>query len=787
MPRAYAQMFESLWCLLRNSVVALLLVGVMALAAPSPGWTQDSPAVETSGQSQQFEGEGRYAGLLELLKDPAKRDELIRELETLSAAQTSDSSDDQTEEGADSAGVVDGLAGGIFATVGETFAGMASSASRLASGGIRVDWLAVGQVAWRVLVLLALTHLVLVLGRLLLRRVWRRLESYAQSSRTRYRLIRTGVAVLASLALGLMLVAAAYLLAQAGVWWLTSGDSLTREVLGLVLQAFVVVEVARLIVAVAFAPALPGLRLFPISEESSRFWSGWLTRVIRFIGYAGIMLVPAIHAADREDLATAVGWVAALLALLYTWSRLWRARSTIGDALAGRAEYTQHALTSWALEVLAGSWHWLAMLYALGVFMVAISRPGEALPFVALATFNTAVIVGVAIFVAAMLSQWISRGVPVPAGVAQRLPTLQLRVNTYVPAILRVARFLIGLIAVFGVLGAWHLVNVFAWLGSDEGRWLLAAIVDITLVLLIALTTWLVVTGMIESKLNSDKGMPSARMQTLLALFRSAIAIVLLVITAMIILSELGVNIGPLLAGAGVLGLAVGFGAQKLVQDVITGVFIQIENAINAGDVITIGGVTGTAERLSIRSVSIRDLSGTVHIVPFSSVDIVSNYMREFAFHKGEYGIAYRENIDHAIVQLKAAFEELVADPEWKDHILEPIEIPGVTALADSSVNIRVLIKTTPGDQWAVGRAYNRLVKMYFDKAGIEIPFPHTTLYFGVDKNGTAPPANVHLLKGEQVIDDNESDSVRSSRPGEKPHGSGGRVPASEDVDLPKE
>ncbi len=785
MPRPLVQMIDSLCCWLRYPLAALLLVGVMAVAAPSPGLAQ-SPAGETGGQAQQ-EGEGRYAGLLELLKDPAKLDELIRELEALSAAETANAGGDRSAESADATGIPDGFAGGVFSTVADTFADMANSASRLASGGIRVDWIAVGQMVWRVLAVLALAYVVLALGRLLLRRVLGRLESYAQSSRARYRLIRTGVAVLASLALGLGLVTVAYLVTQTGVWWLAGGDPLARAVLGLALQAFVMVEVARLVVAVAFAPALPGLRIFPISEESSHFWAAWLTRVIRFTGYAGIMLVPAIHGAGQEDLASAVGWLVASLALAYTWSRLWQARSMVGNALAGRAEYTQRALTSSALKVLAGSWHWLAMLYALGVFMVAITRPGEALPFVALATFNTVVIVGVATFAAAMLSQWIGRGVPVPDAVARRLPTLELRMNTYVPAILQAARFLIGLVALFGVLWAWHLANMFAWLGSDDGRWLLVAVTDIVLILLIALVTWLVVTGLIEGKLNSEKDMPSARMQTLLALFRSAIAIVLLVITAMIILSEVGVNIGPLLAGAGVLGLAIGFGAQKMVQDVITGVFIQIENAINTGDIITVAGVTGTAEQLSIRSVTLRDLSGTVHVIPFSSVDIVSNYMREFGFHKGEYGIAYRENIDDAIAQLKAAFDELAADPDWKDRILEPVEIPGVTSLGDSSVNIRAMIKTKPGDQWAVGRAYNRLVKMYFDKAGIEIPFPHTTLYFGVDKDGTAPPANVHMLKGEDVVEDNETESDRRSRRGKKPDGPGGKVPASDDVDVPED
>ncbi|MCG5536315.1 mechanosensitive ion channel [Ectothiorhodospira mobilis] len=213
----------------------------------------------------------------------------------------------------------------------------------------------------------------------------------------------------------------------------------------------------------------------------------------------------------------------------------------------------------------------------------------------------------------------------------------------------------------------------------------------------------------------------------------------------MVVLAQVGINIGPLIAGAGVLGLAIGFGAQKLVQDVITGVFIQLENAFNVGDVVTAGGITGTVERLTIRSMGMRDLSGTYHLLPFSSVDTVSNYMRDFAFHVGEYGVAYREDTDEVLQRMNEAFEELRKMPEMAPHILGDLEVHGVTALADSAVNVRVRIKTRPGMQWAVGREYNRLVKRHFDAAGIEIPFPHMTLYFGEDKDGQAPPARVYM------------------------------------------
>ena len=159
---------------------------------------------------------------------------------------------------------------------------------------------------------------------------------------------------------------------------------------------------------------------------------------------------------------------------------------------------------------------------------------------------------------------------------------------------------------------------------------------------------------------------------------------------------------------------------------------------------------------MTIRSVSIRDIDGCYHIVPFSSAAVVSNYMRDWAYFRTEYGIGYREDIDNAIYYLREAFEDLKSDPAHGPNILEDMTVPGVTALADSSVNIRVMIKTTPGTQWGIGRAFNRLVKIHFDRAGIEIPFPHQTLYFGEDREGHAPAANI------RVVEEAENDAPKA-------------------------
>jgi small conductance mechanosensitive channel len=213
----------------------------------------------------------------------------------------------------------------------------------------------------------------------------------------------------------------------------------------------------------------------------------------------------------------------------------------------------------------------------------------------------------------------------------------------------------------------------------------------------------------------------------------------------LIVLSEVGVDIGPLLAGAGVVGLAIGFGSQTMVKDVITGAFLLFENAISVGDVVSVAGTSGSVEGLSVRSIRLRDMSGNVHTIPFSSVDAVTNMTREFSFYTMDIGVAYREDTDHVTEVIKDIVEEMRREPEFGAFILEPLDVLGVDQFADSAVIIKARIKTLPIKQWMVGREFNRRMKKRFDALGIEIPFPHQTVYFGVDKNGAAAPAHIRL------------------------------------------
>ncbi len=223
--------------------------------------------------------------------------------------------------------------------------------------------------------------------------------------------------------------------------------------------------------------------------------------------------------------------------------------------------------------------------------------------------------------------------------------------------------------------------------------------------------------------------------QTLARIFSNMVSVTIGVIAVIVILGELGVDIAPILAGAGVVGVAVGLGAQSLIKDFINGCFILLENQFNVGDVVKVAGVAGLVESISMRMTKLRDLEGNVHIVPNGAIGVVTNMTKEWSRCVLNIGVAYKENVDNVMRVLKEIADGLCADENFKDLILEPLEILGVDEFGDSQVTIKVMLKTQPIKQWTVAREYRRRIKNTFDEKGIEIPFPHLTLYMGEGEN----------------------------------------------------
>ncbi|HET9734333.1 MAG TPA: mechanosensitive ion channel family protein [Burkholderiales bacterium] len=235
-----------------------------------------------------------------------------------------------------------------------------------------------------------------------------------------------------------------------------------------------------------------------------------------------------------------------------------------------------------------------------------------------------------------------------------------------------------------------------------------------------------------------------ARIETLARVIRNAAAVVIVLVAGMLVLGELGISVAPILATAGVAGIAIGFGAQSLIKDYFNGVFLLLDDQLRQGDVVEIAGKGGVVEEVTLRFVRLRDFDGHVHYVPNGEIKVVTNRTRGFAQAVIEVGIAYREDPDEAFAAMREVAEVMRAEPDWARRIAEPLEVIGVERWADSAVMLRARLKVVPPtEQWSVRREFLKRLKRAFDERGIEIPFPHLTLYAGQAKDGGAPPFRV--------------------------------------------
>lgn len=256
-------------------------------------------------------------------------------------------------------------------------------------------------------------------------------------------------------------------------------------------------------------------------------------------------------------------------------------------------------------------------------------------------------------------------------------------------------------------------------------------------VIVILALAWIATTGVrravrrfrsyMEARAESDEA--ARRVGTLCRAFRYLGSVVVSIVAAMLIMNELGISIAPVLATAGVAGIAVGFGAQSLVRDYFAGFFLLIEDQIRQGDVVQIAGIGGQVEEVTLRYVRLRDFDGHVHFVPNGEIKIVTNRTRDFAHAVIDAGVAYRENVDRALAVMREVGGEMRADPGWAPRILDELEIVGVERWADSAVVLRCRMRVVPIQQWNVRREFLRRLKAAFDRQGIEIPFPQLTIH----------------------------------------------------------
>jgi len=492
-------------------------------------------------------------------------------------------------------------------------------------------------------------------------------------------------------------------------------------------NAYLAARLARAIGRAAFAPEVPQLRLIPLADETAAYCQVWLQRLtvwtVTGYAFAEAMLIFGLGQAAHDGLVKFVELVLMLFLVLIVLQN--RA------AVAGLIRAPEEARGPWAVarNRLADIWHALAVAYLVAGWAVSALQISDGYGYLLRFTATTIAVLGCSKLAELAAERLLARVLRVQPDLTGRYPGLEGRVNRYTPVLRTLVHAAIWATAVVVLLELWGL-GAFAWFQHGRlGARVVAALASVLFTLVLALLAWESINSAINrhlERLSRDaEAARTARVRTLLPMLRTALRILLIIVVGLIMLNELGVNIAPLLAGAGVIGIAIGFGSQKLVQDLINGVFLLAEDAIAVGDVVHVAGQGGVVEALSIRSIRLRSLDGTVHIVPFSAVTTVSNMTKDFAFAVFDIGVAYGEDTDRVVEVLRALGAEMRAEPRWANVIREPLEVMGVDRFLDSAVVIRCRFRTNPGSQWAVSREFNRRYKKRFDEVGIEIPFPY--------------------------------------------------------------
>ncbi len=556
------------------------------------------------------------------------------------------------------------------------------------------------------------------------------------------------------------------LLTLLGDWNGDAVNILGRSLVDATIFCMVLVVGARTVLA----PTASGLRLVEVSDAVAGYVFSWLKRFIYLIAYSYVVFqnefVLEIPLSVYGGIIRALGLVVVVMLIYLVLSN----RKTVAHWLRGNghaeSDKVMHVLAR-CRRLVADIWPVFAIFYIVSTYLIwALDIPGGftlLLKGGVLTTFLLAIARPLAYGVESALGRGLSLG----TGVRRRYPAFERRINRYLGMLQGFAVTLVYfgiLLTLVQIWGFEFFAMIGGWFSDETWQRLQSA----ATVAAISFLIWELISTLIENYLDTvdESGTRverSARARTLLPLLRTFLFLVICTVVTLTTLSTLGVDVTPVLAAAGVIGIAIGFGSQKLVQDIINGLFILFQDTIAVGEVVDVAGHSGVVEHISVRTIGLRDLSGRAHTIPFSEVTTITNHTKDYAFAELDIGVGYREDVDEVIEVLRQIGAELETDPLQGANILEPIQVLGVDQFADSAVVIKARIKTRPMMQWGVKRSFNRLMKYRFDELGIEIPYPHQTLYFGEDKEGRAPVARVRLDR------DTGSDGIISGRRDEKP------------------
>ena len=499
----------------------------------------------------------------------------------------------------------------------------------------------------------------------------------------------------------------------------------TQLVIVTVTNVYGVGRLLWLLADMVLAPKASGVRLLHIGDDSARFltrWWSWLVAIpVMAICITDVGRILDLPTRPSQAIVRAVVLVEhILLAVL-----IWQTRHRVAAALHPPKRLRERSFGR-ILVKLADYW-WIAALFfdgALWVVWAAQIRGGYAKMWQLF--LSSLIVIVVCRLIGIMLLGGLARAFRIDAEAEGGYPLLERRASRYYPAMRRIVTWALFIVGAVALLQAWGVPAIGFFTHGALGTHLLSASITILVSLIVGVLVWELVNGALDRQICrfSDSGqMPRAvRLQTLLPILRTLLFVVLGTVLVLTILSEIGVNIAPLLAGAGIIGVAVGFGSQKLVQDFITGIFLLVENAMQVGDNVTVAGISGVVEHLSIRTLRLRSGDGSIQIIPFSSVSTVANLSRDYAVAAITVSIAFSEDTDRLCDLLNEIGNELRTDAAFADMTLADFGLNGVDSLGEYAVTISGTIRCTVGGRWPIQREFNRRLRRRMAELDIALP-----------------------------------------------------------------
>jgi small-conductance mechanosensitive channel len=515
----------------------------------------------------------------------------------------------------------------------------------------------------------------------------------------------------------------------------------------------VVIEFFRIFLS----PDEEGARILPLSNENAQYFWIWM---LRFVNYTAFCLMVIKGLFIVQIAPASYHFIRALLILVFpimTTIFILQIARDIRKKYKSPSRSDETSLTpvtqikGWVIRY----WPFLAIGYSWAIFLFLAVNYKKGFLYLYIATIKTGLAI-LALFLSfKILDKLFSRLFAINERVKERFPGLEEKTNRYIQIFRKILGWIVVIVALGIIAQAWG-IPVAAFITSQTGALIItrtiAIVITIGMVIAIIGTAQVISNHMLKKDKGKKKKEVSQKTKTLVPMIRTALNIAAGFVGGIVILDRIGVNTTPILAGAGIVGLAIGFGSQTLVKDLINGLFILFEESIRVGDYVDVGKDEGTVEAVGLRTVKLRDLAGNVHVVPNSSINSVMNYSKEFSRTVIDIGVAYKEDVDAVMDIIREVGEEMRNDPEYRKNILEPIEVFGLHKFDDSEIVIRARMTTKPLKQWGLKREFNRRIKKIFDQRGIEIPFPHTTVYMGEPKKGPAPALQVKLQGLEETM-----------------------------------